>query len=231
MSGARTWSDDEVGPGALSRGAAVLYRWLVLEVLLVLTTLPGAVVVVLLERDAANLPLYAAALLPVGPAVVAGLAAVRSWEVDPDLSPARGFWRAYRRDARGTLAWWAPLLALLCVLAVNVAHADVVPGGTALRPAAFALALLLVVLAGHLAVLQARFTFRLRDAVRIALAQVAPQWRFSLGVLSLLLVGATVTVVAFDVVTVLLAWAAVLLLHQMSRPLVADVTERFTDHA
>jgi uncharacterized membrane protein YesL len=230
VSAARAWSDDEVGPGPLSRGAAAVYRMLVLEALLVLTTLPTAVLVVLLDRSAANLPLFAAALLPVGPAVVAGLAAARAWEVDPDLSPARGFWRAYRRDALGTLAWWAPLLAVLAVLAVNAAHAELVPGGAALRPAVLVLAALLVVVGGHLAVLQARFAFRLRDAVRVALAEVVPQWRFSLGVLSLLLVGAAVTVLAFDVVTVLLAWAGVLLLHAMARPLVADVTERFTVH-
>lgn len=230
MSAARAWSDDEVGPGPLSRGAAALYRVLVLEALLVLTTLPSAVLVVLLDRSAANLPLFAAALLPVGPAVVAGLAAARAWEVDPDLSPARGFWKAYRRDALGTLGWWAPLLAVLAVLAVNAAHAEVVPGGAALRPAGLVLAALLVVVGGHLAVLQARFSFRLRDAVRVALAEAVPQWRFSVGVLCLLLVAAAVTVLAFDVVTVLLAWAGVLLLHAMARPLVADVTERFTVH-
>lgn len=228
---AREWVDDEVGPGALSRGAAAVYRFLVLELLLVLTTAPTAVLLVLLDRDASNVPLYAVALLPVGPALVAGLAAVRSWEVEPDLSPARGFWRAYRRDALGTLTWWAPLLAVLAVLTVNVLNADLVPGGTALRPLMVVLVLLLLVLGGHLAVLQARFAFRLRDAVRIACVQVVPQWRFSLGVLSLLLVAAAVTVVSFDVVTVLLAWAAVLLLHLMSRPLVLDVTERFTRHA
>jgi hypothetical protein len=231
VSGTRAWNDSEVGSGVLSRAAAALYRVLVLEVLLVVTTLHTAVLLVLLDRTAANLPLYAVALLPVGPALVAGLAAVRSWEVDQDLSPSRGFWRAYRRDAAGTLAWWAPLLGVLAVLAVNTAHAEVVPGGAALRPVGLVLAALLVVVGGHLAVLQARFAFRLRDAVRIALAQVVPQWRFSLGVLSLLLVGATVTALAFDVVTVLLAWAAVLLLHQMARPLVTDVTERFTVHA
>lgn len=230
MSAARAWTDDEVGRGPLSRGAAAVYRVLVLEALLVLTTLPTAVLVVLLDRSAANLPLFAAALLPVGPAVVAGLAAARAWEVDPDLSPARGFWKAYRRDALGTLAWWAPLLGVLAVLAVNAAHAEVVPGGAALRPAGLVLAAVLVVVSAHLAVLQARFAFRLRDAVRIALAEVVPQWRFSLGVLCLLLVGAAVTVLAFDVVTVLLAWAGVLLLHAMARPLVADVTERFTVH-
>lgn len=231
MSGARAWTDTEVGPGALSRGAAAVYRLLVLEVLLVVTTLPTALLLVLLRRDAANLPLVALALVPVGPAVVAGLAAVRAWEADPDLQPARAFWRAYRRDARGTLGWWVPLLAVLAVLAVNAAYADVVPGGPALRPVGLALAALLLVLGAHLAVLQARFTFRVRDAVRIALAEMVPQWRFSLGVLCLLLVGATVTVLAFDVVTALLAWAAVLLLHLMARPLVTEVTERFTRRA
>lgn len=218
----------EVGRGPLARGAAAVYRYFVLEVLLLLTTLPTFAVWLLLARDASNAPLFVLGLLPVGPALVAGLGAVRAWELEPDLAPAKPFWRTYRREMLGTLAWWAPLLALLAVLAVNLGGLGEVAGGTAFAPVTVLLVVLAAVWAGHMLVLQTRFSFRLRDAARIAVIELLPQWRFSLGVLSLLLVLATVAVTTFDVVSLLLLWAAVALLHLLSQPLVLDVTTRFT---
>src|SRR5690606_20647037 len=55
----------EVGRGPLSRGAAWVYRFAVLEVLLVLACLPGLVVALLLDRHPSNLPLAVLALAPV----------------------------------------------------------------------------------------------------------------------------------------------------------------------
>lgn len=229
MAGHRDQQDyDEVGRGPLSRGSAVVYRFLVLEVLLVITTLPTAVAVVLLARDASNIPLYALAAAPIAPAVVAGVSAVTAWSRTPDLSPARPFWRAYRDEALPTLAWWLPCLAVVALLGINLANLGAVPGGPALRPALIVLLLVVAVWAGHMVVLQSGFSFRLRDAMRIAVVEIVPQWRFSVGVLSLHLVLAAVTVVSFDVVAVLLAWAAVALLQVMSRPLVIHITQRFT---
>lgn len=226
--GASRWTDDEVGRGPLSRGSAAIYRVLVLEGLLLLTCAPTVVLLLLLGREVSNTPLAVLALVPVAPAVVAGLSAVRSWESEADLSPARPFWRAYAREVGPTLAWWVPAVVLLAILSTNLVGMDLVPGGAALRPATVIITVLVLVWAGCMAVLQARFAFRLRDAARVAVIEMIPQWRFSLGVAGLLLVLGTVTLLSSEIVTGLLAWAAVLLLHLMARPLVTDVTERFT---
>lgn len=219
----------EVGRGPLSRGAAWVYRFAVLEVLLVLACLPGLVVALLLDRHPSNLPLAVLALAPVGPALVAGVAASAAWRRDDDLSPARPFVRAYLRDVRATLLWWLPTVLLLAVLTFNLVHLDAVDGGAALLPALLLVTAAVAVWSGHMVVLTASFHLRTRDAARIAVAALVPQWRLSLGVLSLLVVAGAVLVWS-EIALLLLAWAFVALLAVMARPLVAHVTERYTRH-
>src|SRR4051812_29804719 len=73
----RPSSDDAVGAGRqfgvgpLARAAAFVHTLLVVELLLLATTVPGLVPLVLLDRDASNVPLAAACALPLGPAVSA----------------------------------------------------------------------------------------------------------------------------------------------------------------
>lgn len=219
---------DEIGRGPLSRGAAFVYRMLVLEAQLLLASLPTATVVLLLDRDASNLPLFVLALIPMAPALVAGVAAVRASAATPDLGPGRHFLPAYRRDLVPTLRWAAPAGIALAVLAFNLSHLGAVDGGAALRPVLLLLAAIVAVWSGHMVALTAVFSFRTRDAARIALAQLLPRWGFSLGILSLLLIAAFLVLVASEIVLLLLLWAFVALLALMARPVVDDVTTRFT---
>ncbi len=218
----------EVGRGLLSRVAAVAYRMLVLEVQLLLAVLPTVGVVLLLDRDPSNLPLVVLALLPVAPALVAGVSAVRAAARADDLSPGRHFFRAYRRDLGATLSWAVPTSLVLAMLTFNLIHLDDVDGGAAMRPAVLLLAALVIVWAGHMIVLTAGFRFRTRDAARIALTGIMPGWGYSLGVLSLVVVAAFVVLVASEVILLLVLWAFVGLLALMGRPVFACVTERYT---
>lgn len=217
----------EVGHGPLSRGAAVVYRLLVLQLLLLLACSPSVVLLLLLDRDPSNVPLAVLALLPLAPALVAGVAAVRAWPQEDDLSPARPFLRAYRRDVGATLKWWVPALLLLAVLSFNLVHTSAVAGGAVLLPVLLVLLAMVAVWCGQMVVLTACFHLRTRDAARIAVAEAVPQWRFTLGVLGLLVVAGAVLLTS-EIVLLLLAWAFVGLLALMARGLVDDVTERFT---
>ena len=222
---------DEIGRGPLSRAAAVVYRMLVLEVQLLLATLPTVGAVLLLDRDPSNLPLFVLALLPVAPALVAGVSAVRAASRSGDLAPGRYFFRAYRRDLGATLVWAVPVSLVLAMLTFNLIHLDAVDGGAAMRPFVLFLASLVIVWAGHMLILTAGFRFRTRDAARIALTQIVPRWGYSLGVLSLVLVAAFVVLIASEVMLLLFLWAVVGLLALMARPVFHHVTKRFTDDA
>lgn len=229
MDARRSDPADEVGRGPLSRGAAAVYRMLVLEAQLLLATSPTVAVAVLLDSDASNLPLLILALLPVAPALVAGVSAVRTAGRAADLSPARFFFRAYRRDLGPTLVWSVPATALFAVLSWDLLHLQQVAGGGALRPLLVLVCAALLVWCGHMVLLTAGFHFRPQDAARVALGQLLSQWRWSLGVLALVIIAGFIVMAASGALLLLSLWAIVGLLALMGRPVLESVRRDFTE--
>ncbi|MEU6414393.1 hypothetical protein [Microbispora sp. NPDC046933] len=217
------------GQGPLSRASALVYTLLVVELLFLATTVPGLIGLVLLDRDAANVPLAAACALPAGPALSAALYAVHHRRLDlTDLHPAAAFSRGYRMNVRGVVKLWVPWLAWLTVVGSTLANF-----GAAGVPGWWAILLVLLVVAAALwganaLVITSLFAFRARDVARLAVYFLFSSPRVALGDACLLVVAAGVTLVASEAATALLAsvFAAALLLN--SRPLIAEVTARFT---
>ncbi|MEN3540780.1 hypothetical protein AAH991_37100 [Microbispora sp. ZYX-F-249] len=217
------------GQGPLSRVSALVYTLLVVELLLLATTLPGLIGLVLLGRDAANVPLAAVCALPAGPALSAALYAVHRRRLDlTDLHPASAFRRGYRMNVRGVLKLYVPWLAGLTVLASTLANF-----GAAGVPGWWATLLVVVALAAALwganaLVITSLFAFRARDVARLAAYFLFSAPRVALGNACLLVVAGGVTLVATEAALTLLGsvFASALLLN--SRPLIAEVTEKFT---
>lgn len=217
------------GQGPLSRASALVYTLLVVELLVLVTAVPGLIGLVLLDRDAANVPLAAACALPAGPALSAALYAVHHRRLDlTDLHPATAFWRGYRMNVRGVVKLWIPLLAWLTVLGSTLANF-----GAAGVPGWWAILLVLIALAAALwganaLVITSLFAFRARDVARLAAYFLFSSPRVALADACLFVVAAGVTLVASEAALTLLAsvFAAALLLN--SRPLIAGVTEKFT---
>ena len=219
----------EAGTGHLSRAAATIYRWMVLAAFLALFGAPTVLVwMVLGLTEGASAMFYVAALLPVAPALSAALYAQRAWTEEPDLRPARPLWRGLVRNLKDVLVWWIPVLVAAAVLVMNALAGDAVPGGAVLRPVAIVLLVFLLLWAGHLLVVTAYFSFRARDAMRIAAAEFFTQWRATLAFASLAFVAATVVTLASEAVLVLCAWAFALVLRVVSKPVETDVKSRFT---
>ncbi|MGW9114337.1 hypothetical protein [Microbacterium sp. NPDC055683] len=226
---------DEVGTGVLSRASAVVYRWMVLAGFLALLCSPTLAAWVVLGRAEGTSPaigiavLGVVALLPVAPALSAALYAQRAWQAEHDLRPARALWRGLARNTGDVLRWWAPVLAAAALLVVDIvaAAAADVPGGAGLRGAAIALLAALALWSGHLLVITAYFSFRTRDAARIALSSAFSQWRASLAFASLALVAVAVVAFASEAALLLSAWVFALLLRVVARPVEEHVGERF----
>jgi hypothetical protein len=216
----------EVGRGPLARGSAAVYWALVIEALVVLTSLPGFVLILLLERSAGNAPLVALAAVPFGPSLAGAVFAWRRYLRTPpgdrDLAPARAYWRGYRQNWRDVLLWWVPTLVVLAVLGVNAS------AGGAFGIVSLVLAAALLLWAGNALVLSSLFAFRTRDVARLAAYYLAAKPASALGVLSLLVVAVAVAAFATDWLLVLLASVLALLLVRNAGPVVADATERFT---
>jgi hypothetical protein len=220
----------EIGPGALSRLTAAVYRYLVLGVFLAAFGLPTLLLWTLLGPEPANVALFVAALLPVAPALSAALYAQRAWAAEPDLSPARPLLRGLRLNLRDTLAWWIPVLALTTVLAVNVLFAGSVAGGQVLRPMSVVLLVVLAVWSGHLLVVSSFFSFRFRDVLRVAAVELFLSWKSSLGLLALLVVATATVLLSSEAMLLLTGWAFAVCLWLIVKPVIADITERFTSH-
>lgn len=217
------------GEGPLSQVTGVVHWFLVLEVMLVLATAPGLVPALLLAPVASNLPLYALCLVPVGPAVAAASFAWRRFLADRDPAPARHFLRGYRLGLADALRSWVPALAVLTVLAVNVAYRDRVAGAGALTVAYLVIGAGVLLWALRMLTVTSAFAFRWRDAARLAVLTLVTRPLVTLGLLSLLVLCAGITYVTFDAVVVLGASVLTFLLVRTEAPVLADVRARFVE--
>jgi uncharacterized membrane protein YesL len=216
------------GEGPLSRAAAFVYTLLVVELLFALTTAPGLVLLVLLDSDASNIPLAAACALPVGPALSAALYALHKRCHDlTELHPAAAFWRGYRLNFLGVLRIWAPWLALLAIVGVNLAHLSAanVPAWWAALLAIVGVGALLC--AANALVITSLYVFRTVDIARLALYFLGRTPGVTLGNAGLLVASAAVTLLWSEAVLVLLGAAFALVLLHTSRPMTTTIQREF----
>lgn len=219
----------EFGGGPLSRGAALVYTLMMIEVLFTLTTLPGLVPLFLLNRDASNVPLYAICALPLGPATSAAVYAFARRSADlTDLKPASAFWRGYRMNLRGALRIWVPFLLLVTVIGVNLVNLD-----TAGVPAWWAVPLVGIGVVAALwcvnaLVITSLFEFRSRDIARLAAYFLARTPGVTFGTAGLLVVAGAVTVLTSEAVLVLFSSVFVAMLVLVTRPMTTRIERDFT---
>jgi hypothetical protein len=219
----------QFGEGPLARVAAFIYTLLVVELLFLLTTVPGLVPLVLLDRDASNMPLVAVCALPLGPALAAALYALHRRSRDlADLHPAKAFWRGYRLNLLGALQIWFPWLVWLTIVVVTLANF-----GAAGVPRWWAV--LLVVLAAGVTlwmvnglVIASLFAFRFVDLARLASYFLGRTPGATLGNACLLVVAGGVIVFASEAVLALLGSVLALTLLRTCHPMITVVQEEFT---
>lgn len=217
------------GTGPLSRVSALVYTLLVVELLILLTAVPGLVALVLLDRSAGNVPLAAACLLPAGPALSAALYALRHRSRElADLRPAGAFWRGYRLNFAGVLKIWAPWLAWMAVVGTSLANfaAAGVPGWWAVLLVAVAAGSTLWVV--NALVITSLFAFRAVDVARLAAYALGRFPRATLADACLLVVAAGVTLFASEAVLALLASVLTATLLWNAGPMITEVQQRFT---
>lgn len=218
----------QFGVGPLARAAALIYTLLVVEFGLLLTAAPG-LVALLLRRDASNLPLAAACLIPAGPAMSAALYALHRRKLDlTDLHPAAAFWRGYRLNVRSSLGVFLPWLALLTMVAMTLTHrgASGIPGWWLLLLVVIAVAA--TVWLTIALVITSLFAFRVIDVARLAAYFLIRTPRVTLGNAGLLIAAGAVTAAATEAVPIVLASALGLLLLLNSGPMIDQVEADFT---
>jgi Protein of unknown function, DUF624 len=219
---------DTVADAPLTRVTEVIYRHLALGLSLALACLPTVIVQMLFRSDLSNIPVFVGALLPVAPALSAGLYTVRSWRQASDGGPFAMFLKGYLLNVRDVLKWWVPVVLAGIVLSINIVFADAVFAGPALRGVSIVCAVLSVLWSGHALVISSFFSFRTRDVARIATVELLSRWRVSLAFVSLAVVAIALVYFGTEIALLVLAWAFVVMIELVSRPVVNAVTVRFT---
>ncbi|MEU7656160.1 YesL family protein [Micromonospora taraxaci] len=229
MSGtAQTWR--QFGDGPLSRITSRVYILLVVELLLLLTTVPGLLPLLVLGRDPSNLPLAALFLVPVGPAVSAALYTMRHQRTDlTDLRPAALFWRGYRTNVSGVLRVWVPTLVWLTVLAMNLAYREAVGLASWWSVPLVLLAVGVTLCAANALVITSLFDFRTRDVLRLAVHFLVRTPGVTVGTALLLAAATGVTAVFSEAVLTMLGSVLVLALLRVGDPMVDLIRKEFAE--
>jgi hypothetical protein len=224
MTATVTW-----GSGPLARAAALLHTLLVVELCLLVTAAPTVAVPVLLDRGSGNVPLFALAAAPLGPALSAAVYALRHRGHDlTDLSPARTFWRGYRMNAATVLKLWLPWLAWAALAGTTLAHPDHagVPR--------WWLAVLVALAAGSLLwqanalVIASLYEFRVRDTARLAAWFLVRTPQVTIGTAGLALAAGAIVAFRSEAVLALVAVVLAGALLTVAGPMRAEIEARFT---
>jgi hypothetical protein len=218
----------DFGQGPLGRFTGAVYWFLLVTVMLVVAALPSVVVMLLLDRSASNVPVFVLALVPLGPALSAGLYATRARSRDESLAPVAAFWRGYRLNWADVLRLWVPGLLVLGIIAFVLANAGTAGLGWVYMAVLAGLSVVVGVWTLHALAIASFFSFRTRDAARLALFYLGKLPAVSLGVVSLLIIAFGVTWFLSEGVMALLGAVWVWLWYRNDLRLLDDVERRFT---
>jgi uncharacterized membrane protein YesL len=213
--------------GAPWRAAAVVYWFVLVEVCFLLAALPGFVGILLLDRVASNIPLYALCLLPVAPAFSAAISTLDFRARADDVSVWPRYWRSYAQNVVDVLWVWVPSLAAASILGITIAFGAAAGVDGFFVGAAVVFLVVLAVWTFHAVVIASLFRFRSRDIARLALYYLAAKPLASLGALSCLVLVAALIAFTTDVVAALLAVLFAALALVTAKAMIADIRTRF----
>lgn len=219
-------ADAAPGAGAQPRAASVVVWLAVVEALLLLTSLP-AVVPLVLDSVAERPPLAALFLIPLGPAASAAIFAWRRFDGGDTAHPARHFWRGYRLNAVDVLKLWVPALVVLSLLVASRGGLDELQPQAAFIAATGVAAALAVGWTAHALVVASLFSFRARDTARMAGYFVGAALPVTLRALALAAVAVGVVMLGMGWVLPALGSVVTYLLWRSAQPVVTVVTRRF----
>ncbi|ACZ31678.1 hypothetical protein Xcel_2664 [Xylanimonas cellulosilytica DSM 15894] len=213
--------------GVLGRATKAIYWYIVLTLLLAIAALPTLVLTMLLVPEPSNIPFFALACLPLGPALSAGLFTVRARYTDEDLAPSRTFWRGYRRNWKDALRLWVPALVVVGIIGYSVAFADLAGIGAAYRIVLIVIAVVVALFAMHALVISTFFSFRVRDVSRLTAYYLVVLPKTTFGIAAMLIISATAAYFS-PLLLGLLGGILTWFWYQIDKVMLTDIWTRFT---
>ncbi|UZX02099.1 YesL family protein [Arthrobacter sp. CDRTa11] len=227
----------EYGSGPLFRAAGVVYGVMMAGVLLVLANMLLVLAPLMVSLAGGSTLLaagvVAAALVPVGPSLVAAAYAFNRLLAGEETGVFRDFLRGYRSNVRQALAVWLPYLAVMAVVVLNLLLLPGTfdagnPGLAAARAGLLVLGLLVATAGVTAMLLVARFAFRVRDIHRLSLYCLGAQKRVSLGNAGILFISAFLLTATTAGLLIFIAGPVMFLICLNSRPLLTFIEAKFT---
>lgn len=196
-----------------------LWWFVMVQAGLLVTLIPTGVVFMALERSVAAVALFAVAALPVGPALQAGMYALRRPNTALHQHPWSRYWEGWRSGWRQSLAMWAPVVVLLAIVQAGslTMAADAV--ARPLVTVGLILGGVSSVIAVSALTVIATYSFRTRDVPRVALFAMGSKPFSTVGVVGVVAVVVALVALGFEAVLVLLMVLICYSLLVISRPM------------
>ncbi|MDQ0230017.1 YesL family protein [Metabacillus malikii] len=137
-----------------------------------------------------NILIYFLALLPSGPAIAALIYSIEKLTRTKELSPTRDFFDGYKKNLKDTFKVWLPILFVYFILIVDLQYlrqstSDI---NQILSLVVFMLTLVWTILSINLLIINARYKFRLRDAIKLSIYYAFIKAKHSIGNLLILFI-------------------------------------------
>ncbi len=204
-------------------------KWfLMVEGALFVTLFPTLVAFVFMPRSPGFIFLFALAAAPVGPAVQAGMYALRRGDNVGNESPWGRYWEGWRSGWRQALSVWLPAVLLAGIALVVVALGSSRDGMFGLVVAVLMLTGVVITWSVAALTVVSAFSFRTRDLLKVSLYGMGARPLKTIGMLVLVFAAVGLLFVALEPVLVIFAVLFCYALLALARPMHAVIRELLT---
>jgi Predicted integral membrane protein len=120
------------------------------------------------NNDSSVLVLFVISLIPAGPAITALLSAMGKLVRDKDVNITKDYFKAYKENFKQSLQVWLMLIAVLCILFVDITFFNKKAYGLFFVPFMYAAGIIALLMSFYAFPLISRFYLRTRDVIRLS---------------------------------------------------------------
>ncbi|MER2061060.1 MAG: DUF624 domain-containing protein [Niallia sp.] len=219
----------EFGQGILFTFSNYVY-WIVLtNIYFVATNALFIFFFMTLTPSFSNIGLYALALIPSGPAISGLLYSMEKLVRTKELSPTADFFYGYRSNLKGTFLIWTIILAVYFVLLIDLQYLrlTVTPINQIIFIVLLVLTLIWTMLSINLLMINSRYTFRIRDLVKLSAYYQFIKFKESIGNVLILFLVAFATVITTDFLIIFIASLIAMFMTFNSRAMLKHIESNF----
>lgn len=222
----------EFGQGILYTFCNYVYWILLTNIYFVVTNLIFIFFFMTLTPSFSNILIYALALIPSGPAISGLLYSMEKLVRTKELSPTTDFFYGYRSNLKGTFFLWIIILAVFFVLFIDLQYLQylqitITPVNQIIFIVVLALTLIWTMLSINMLIINAKYTFRIRDLIKLSAYYLFIKWKETIGNILILFLTAVATVITTDFLIVFIASLLAWIMTFNSRELLKHIDRNF----